>query len=197
MTQDLEPARGRSLYGSAVEFGLHSILCLIAPRSKPVSNRDLAEFVGISPALLAKILPKLEKAGLIGSSGGFHGGYRLARPADEITVLDVVDAVDGSKSLFDCKEIRGNCVLFSGVPPAWSVHGVCGIHAVMLRAEKSMRSEMAKTSILQLAMGTRVPAAFSSEAGAWFDNRATEKEALRITAIKNAKRMPASEPQSD
>lgn len=181
---------GLSLYGTAVEYGLHSLLCLITPRAKPVSSRDLAEFLGISPTLVAKIMPKLEKAGLVNATGGIAGGYRLAVAAEDITVLRVVDAIDGRKSLFDCKEIRGNCVLFGGHPPAWSTHGVCGIHAVMLRAEKSMRAELAKTSILQLAMGIRTSSAFAGEVGQWFDNRAAGREVARIAAVKKSRASP-------
>lgn len=181
---------GLSLYGSAVEYGLHSILCLIKPRAKPVSSRDLAEFVGISSALVAKIMPKLEKAGLVSATGGIAGGYRLALPAEEITVLMVVDAIDGGKSLFDCKQIRGNCALFGGQPPAWSTHGVCGIHAVMLRAQKSMRAELGKTSILSLAMGVRSTEAFAGQADQWFDDRAAGREVARIAAVRKGRHPP-------
>lgn len=179
---------GISLYGSAVEYGLHCILWLIEPRQKPVSSRDLAEFGGLSPALVAKIMPKLEKAGLVTSLGGIGGGYRLARSADEISVLNVVEAIDGAKSLFDCKNIRANCVLFAGSAPKWAVGRVCGIHAVMLRAERRMREEMAKTSILQLASGVDVPADFVEEIGTWFDGRANDRETARLAAVKNSSR---------
>ena len=57
-------------------------------------------------------------------------------------MLDIVDAIDGRKSLFDCKDMRENCLLFGGEAAAWITNGVCGIHAVMLRAQKSMRKEM-------------------------------------------------------
>ncbi len=62
-------------------------------------------FQGISPSFVAKIFPKLEKAGIVRSSEGVRGGYLLARAPEEISVLEVVDAIEGRKPLFDCQEI--------------------------------------------------------------------------------------------
>lgn len=180
----VEPRAMVSLYGATVEYALHAMLWLVEPRDKPVSSRDLAALQGVSPTLLAKIMPRLEKAGLIDSSGGISGGYRLARPANEITVRDVVDAVEGGRRLFDCKEIRGNCALFNGLPPSWSASGTCGIHAVMLRAEKAMRAEMERTTLLTLARGIRYPAGFSDQVGAWFNDRAVAREDARMLAVR-------------
>jgi Rrf2 family protein len=92
---------------SKVEYGLHCLLWLVDPREEPASSRDLAELQGISPTFVAKIFPKLEKAGIVVAVGGVRGGYQLGRPAGEISVLDVVDAIEGGKPLFECQEIRG------------------------------------------------------------------------------------------
>jgi Rrf2 family protein len=171
-----------------VEYGLHIILWLIEPRPMPVSSRDLAEFGGLSTALVAKIMPKLEKAGLVESIGGISGGYRLARAAADISVLHVVEAIDGTKSLFDCKNIRANCVLFAGAPPTWAVGRTCGIHAVMLRAERRMREEMGATSISQLAGGIDAPSEFQHDMGSWFDERAQDRQEARLAAVKKSNR---------
>lgn len=77
----------------------------------------------------------------------------MARPAEQISVLYVGDAVDGSKPMFDCQEIRARCALFDGNPPEWSTRGVCGIHAVMIRAENALRGKLAKTSLASLIEG--------------------------------------------
>src|SRR5688572_17286531 len=93
---------------SAVEYGLHCLLWLVDQRGDPASSCDLAELQGVPPALLGKIFPKLQKAGIVEAVGGIAGGYRLARDADAISVLDVVDAIEGEKSLFHCQEVRRN-----------------------------------------------------------------------------------------
>lgn len=159
--------------GSSVEYALHCLLWLVDPASGQPSSRDLAELQGVSPSFMAKIFPKLEKAGIVTAAAGLRGGYRLARAATDISVLDVVDAVEGNKPLFDCQEVRGRCAVFNGKPPAWSTSGVCGIHAVMLRAEKSMRRELALTSLADLSagFGNKVPDTFPNEVQVWFEGR--------------------------
>jgi len=167
--------------GSSVEYGLHCLLWLVEPSETPPSSRDLAELQGVSPSFMAKILPKLEKAGFVAASEGIRGGYRLARPPEEITVLDVVDALEGRKPLFDCQEIRSRCALYGGKPPARSLTGVCGIHAVMLRAEQSMREELARTTLADIAKGVqrKMPAGFSTQVQAWFNDRAAARTEAR------------------
>ncbi|HEY9012010.1 MAG TPA: Rrf2 family transcriptional regulator [Devosia sp.] len=182
------PGRAVSLYGSNVEYALHCLLWLAPAREAPASSRDLAELTGVSPALVAKVLPKLEKAGVLEAHGGVAGGYRLAKPAGEITVLEIVDAVDGGKRLFDCKEVRLKCPLFGADPPTWASRGVCTIHAVMLRAEKSMRREMAQTTLLDIAnaVGVKAPDSFGAEVGGWLDDRIVAREQARVAGIRDS-----------
>lgn len=177
-----------SYIGTGVEYALHCLTWIAGPLERPPSSRDLAEMQGVPPAFLKKIFPKLEKAGIVEATGGIRGGYRLARAPEQISVLDVVDAVEGAKPLFDCQEIRGRCALFGGNPPAWSTRGVCGIHAVMIRAEKVMRNELAKTSLADL-MGAIVnkvqPPDFAGQARAWFEGRQTAREDARVSAMRS------------
>ncbi len=58
------------------------------------------------PAYLAKHLQAMAHAGLVESTPGRNGGYRLARPAAEISLLEVIDAVEGGEPAFRCTEIR-------------------------------------------------------------------------------------------
>jgi Rrf2 family protein len=157
----------------SVEYGVHSLLWLAGSGEAPLSSRDLAEFQGISHSFLAKIFPKLEKAGLVRASEGVHGGYLLARAPEDITVLQIVDAIEGQKPLFDCQEIRGRCAVFGSTPPAWATKGVCSIHAVMLRAEKAMRDTLAATSLHDIsnAVGGKAPPDFANEVQGWLGDR--------------------------
>ncbi|WP_313609296.1 Rrf2 family transcriptional regulator [Rhizobium sp.] len=181
--------KGVSLFGVSVEYGLHTLLWLIAEHPKRASSRDLAEMQGVPAAMLAKIMPRLEKAGIVTSSDGITGGYELAKPPEDISVLEVVDAIEGDRRLFDCKEVRRGCVLFGGTPPPWSVDGVCRIHAVMLRAERRMRSELDKTSLADLAQGGR-PEEFESLVADWFRDRTSARETARVTALREGRRSP-------
>jgi Rrf2 family protein len=173
-----------ALYSTSVEYGLHCLLPLCAPEIH-ASSQDLAEFQGISPAYLAKLFATLKRAGLVIALEGAGGGYQLARPATEITVLDVVIALEGDKPLFQCNEIRGNCAVFGGQPPAWASKGLCSIHAVMLEAEQQMRKVLASHTLADLAarLENKAPKTFPAEVTAWFGAR-------RTTRARGATRAP-------
>ena len=131
--------------GAKVEYGLHCMLHLVQQPDIRPSVKDLAEFQGVSTTLLAKIFTSLRKAGLVDAEEGVAGGYRLAKSPEEISVLDVVEAIEGKEPLFKCREVRRNCVLYRDNVPAWVGGGVCAIHAVMIAAETKMREELART----------------------------------------------------
>lgn len=180
--------------GSSVEYGLHCLLWLVDPQATPVSSRDLAELQGVSASFLAKIFPKLEKAGIVSASEGVRGGYRLARAPMQITVLDVVDAIEGDKPLFDCQEIRGRCAVFGGKAPGWATDGVCAIHAVMLRAEKRMREELAVTTLADLArtLDGKMPASMPGQVQSWLSERAAARTTSPADGPKRRRRRPAA-----
>lgn len=172
-----------ALYGTSVEYGLHCLLLLCAP-DVHASSQDLAEFQGLSPAYLAKLFARLKRAGLVMALEGTGGGYCLARPAADITVLDVVQALEGDKPLFQCNEIRGNCAVFGARPPAWAHKGLCSIHAVMVQAEAEMKQVLASHNLADLAARVEKKAhkTFPAEVSAWF----TARKAGRSRVVKRA-----------
>ncbi|MET0238712.1 MAG: Rrf2 family transcriptional regulator [Sphingobium sp.] len=157
----------------SVEYGIHCLLWLVGNDGAPMSSRDLADLQGISPSFLAKIFPKLEKAGIVAASEGVRGGYRLAREPKDISFLDIVDAIEGRKPLFDCQEVRGRCAVFGDAAPRWATSGVCGVHAAMLKAEKAMRDSLAATSLADVAtgFGKVAPAEFFGDVSEWIGER--------------------------
>jgi len=166
---------------SSVEYGIHCLLWLVDPASGQPSSRDLAELQGISPSFVAKIFPKLEKAGIVQAATGVRGGYRLARAADEITVLDIVDAIEGHKPLFECAEIRERCAVYADEPPRWATQGVCGIHAVMLQAEDAMRDRLARETLAGLAatVERKAPKKFFIEVRDWLGGKSNSRALVR------------------
>ena len=168
----------------SVEYGVHCLLWLAGSGETPLSSRDLADLQGISHSFLAKIFPRLEKAGIVRASEGVRGGYLLARAPETISVLEIVDAIEGRKPLFDCQEIRGRCAVFGTEPPKWATGGVCSIHAVMLRAEKAMRDTLAGQSLADLtdAVGRKAPSDFSAEVETWIGDR-TRSRIRRPTPV--------------
>ena len=164
-------------FGFGVEQALHYLFQLGSAGPAMPSARDIADFYGLSPSAAAKLFTRLEKAGIVSANEGREGGFRLARTLSQINVLEVVDAVEGRKRLFDCKEIRANCVVFDQKTPDWAANGVCAIHAVMLEAEQTMRrSLMAVTleDIKDKAAGT-IPDEFSRQGARWFRDRRSQR----------------------
>lgn len=74
-----------------------------------LSAADIADRYGISAPLLAKILQKLARKGLVVARHGSGGGYQLARNPAEITALDVIDAIDGPLGITSCITSHGEC----------------------------------------------------------------------------------------
>lgn len=163
-----------ALYASSIEYGLHCLLLLVGRSGSNRANAaDLAELQGVSPSFVAKLFTRLKMAGLVVANEGAGGGYQLARPADRITVWDVVEALEGNKSLFKCTEIRQKCALFDDSPPAWARKGTCGIHAVMREAELRMRQVLSAHTLAELAnqIERKAPNSFIEGVNAWFERR--------------------------
>jgi Rrf2 family protein len=134
-----------------VEWGVHvcTLLAVLPPDSALPAAR-LAEYHGVPSAYLAKHLQALAGAGVLETVKGPRGGYRLARPPAEITVLDVVEAIDGDEPAFRCTEIRrrGPTAM-----PAREYKLPCGIHRAFTRADEAWRKELADTTIASLVIG--------------------------------------------
>jgi Rrf2 family protein len=78
-------------------------------REGSCSAKDLADAYGIPPPLLAKILQRLVKAGLLHSQHGTNGGYTLARNPSLISAFEVIRAIDGPLFITSCITVRGEC----------------------------------------------------------------------------------------
>jgi len=164
-------------FTTSVEYGIHCLLWLVDPACGQASSRDLAELQGVSPSFVAKIFPKLEKAGIVHATEGVRGGYRLAKPADKLTLLEIIDAIEGPKSLFDCQEIRDRCAVFEGKAPVWATQGRCAIHAAILDAESAMRESLARVTLASIAttVECKAPKHFSVEVRDWLSERSCSR----------------------
>ncbi|HEX2146688.1 MAG TPA: Rrf2 family transcriptional regulator [Pseudorhizobium sp.] len=131
-----------------VEQAIHCVTMLSGLSEGGVlSAAALAEFHGVSVSYLLKHLQALSGAGIVATVAGPKGGYRLARRAEDVTLLDVVLAVEGSAPAFRCAEIRQRG---PNPLPARYFTKPCGINAAMLKAERAYRAELAKVSIADI-----------------------------------------------
>ncbi|MDF1508792.1 Rrf2 family transcriptional regulator [Robertmurraya sp. DFI.2.37] len=124
-------------YSRATDYALHTMLFLAqATPRETISVHKLAERQNVSPTYLSKILTKLVKAGMIESLPGVNGGYKLKSNWENISFLDVIHAIEGSASLFDCSFDHGP---------------QCPIQRVVEQAEKKMEDYLKSMTIAALA----------------------------------------------
>lgn len=136
-----------------VEWAAHCLVVLERlGEGRPVPTSTLAEVYGLSPTYLNKHLQALSRHGLLISTPGSTGGFSLSRPAAEITLADVVEALDGDRTLFRCTEIRCDG-LFQARSAEIRASGACRIAAAMWQAEQAWRESLATVSINDLAGG--------------------------------------------
>ncbi|MBU8976531.1 MULTISPECIES: SUF system Fe-S cluster assembly regulator [unclassified Lysobacter] len=76
-----------------------------------LSASELAERAGLEATTVAKVLKPLAQAGLVEGFRGANGGYRLARPADDIGLIEIVEAMEGPLGMTECSVHTGNCGL--------------------------------------------------------------------------------------
>ena len=92
------------------DYGLIALKHLAMPgRAGAASAKEIADAYGMPLPLLAKILQKLTKAGLLVSLPGSSGGYKLAKRAEKISALEVIHAIDGPIILTTCFTAHGRC----------------------------------------------------------------------------------------
>lgn len=151
-----------------VEWAAHCCWLLAqTDGSSPLARRELAEFFDLPEPYLAKVLRMLVASGILVSVPGVNGGYRLARPADQVTMLDVVQAVGGGGEMFRCTEIRqrGPVGLTST-----QCRKPCGIAGVMHSAELAWRNALAAATVADLI--GNAPSASARRAARWLGARA-------------------------
>src|SRR4249919_2736381 len=112
----------------------------MAPAGRQVSVRVIAESMGIPPQILPSVMRVLVRAGLADVQAGRGGGYRLARSPETITLLSVIEAVEGDTR-------RQTCVLRGG---PCGRDGHCGVHDAFFAAEEAMRSQLILAKLDQL-----------------------------------------------
>ncbi|MBI1236200.1 MAG: Rrf2 family transcriptional regulator [Alphaproteobacteria bacterium] len=154
-----------------IEWAIHCCAVLAAlPAGSSLSARDLAGFFDLPPDYLAKHLNALSAAGVINSKRGRSGGRRLARPPDAITLLDIVEAVDGAGSTFRCTQIRrrGPCARDGDAYPR-----PCGIARAMWRADSAWRAELKATTLAEIVRlgAAETPDAQRQRAVKWLGER--------------------------
>jgi Rrf2 family protein len=124
------------------DYGLIAMKHLAIHRQENTcSASDIAEEYGISATLMAKVLQKLAKDGLVVAKHGATGGYQLARQADRISALEVLTAIDGPVLITSCVTSHGNC----------DATDRCSVKEPLQRVNESILGVLSTVSIAQLS----------------------------------------------
>jgi Rrf2 family protein len=152
-----------------VEWAVHCTGLLAAlPTGATLPGKALAEFHGVSESYLLKHRQALTGAGILQSVPGPKGSFRLARPADRITLLDIVEALERAEPAFRCTEIRRRGPAALG-PAAYRLP--CAVHAAILRAEAAWKQALRGQTVADIVgqvMGSLEPRAIE-RATTWLE----------------------------
>jgi FeS assembly SUF system regulator len=123
------------------DYGLIALKYLAMEKSgRSSSATDIAEAYGMSTTLMAKVLQKLAKFGLVAAHHGSSGGYTLARHPSMITALEAIRAIEGPLFITSCVTSHGECDLSM----------TCSIREPLRRVNDSILEVLSKVTISQM-----------------------------------------------
>jgi Rrf2 family transcriptional regulator, nitric oxide-sensitive transcriptional repressor len=127
------------MISQTVEYALRAAVQLASVAPKSSTTAELAVVTQVPPAYLAKVLQALVKAGIVDSQRGASGGVSLARPAEKLTILDIVNATDPIRRIKSC-------------PLELKSHGtrLCPLHRRLENAMAQVESAYRETTLAEL-----------------------------------------------
>jgi Rrf2 family protein len=155
------------LLRNQVEWALHCCAVMAGlPPDRYVATKVLAEFHNVPKEYLSKALQSLSQAGIVEGTLGPSGGYRLAKPARDISFLDIVEAIEGKAPTFACTEIRRNNPTR---PARMRDNKACAVARVMWDADEAWRTTLRATRLSDLTrtLADDVPADLLEKSAAW------------------------------
>lgn len=120
---------------------------LAAAREDVLSAPELAERAGLEATTVSKVLKPLAQAGLVEGIRGASGGYRLARPAQQISLIEIVEAMEGPLAMTECSIDAGAC----------GIEASCNARANWRRINDVVADALRGVSLAQMLPASRGP----------------------------------------
>lgn len=92
----------RYMISQTAEYALRAVVCLANCPEVSLTTPKIAKITKVPSSYLAKVLQSLGKAKIVKSQRGLHGGFKLAKPAERTTLLEVINAVDPIQPILEC-----------------------------------------------------------------------------------------------
>jgi Rrf2 family protein len=127
------------------DYAIRCILYLAESEKEVVMLNEIATVKEIPKSFLAKILQKLAKAGIVKSSRGITGGFKLAKRAEEISLLDVVELMEGSVAMNICAVDTKKC----------GFRSTCSVHPVWVDIRKDVEDRLRRCNFAILSASKR------------------------------------------
>lgn len=127
------------MISQTAEYALRAVVHLASTRGEPHTTQQIAAATHVPAPFLSKVLQCLGRAGLVTAQRGQHGGFRLAKPAGEISVLEVVSAVEPVQRIASCP---------LGLPEHEGT--LCPLHARLDRAAAQVEQAFATTTLAEI-----------------------------------------------
>ena len=125
------------------DYAIRAAVELAANGDGPVKGERIAQAQQIPPNFLENILGDLRNAGIVASRRGADGGYWLARPAEDVSLADVIRAVDGP--LANVRGVRSDQLSYEG--------SAAGLQDVWIAVRASLRSVLEQVTLADVARG--------------------------------------------
>ncbi|MBF6621459.1 MAG: Rrf2 family transcriptional regulator [Patulibacter sp.] len=154
------------IFTTKAEYGVRLMVRLgELPGNQPVSLKTVAETERLPLAYLERIVALLRRAGLVESTRGAHGGYKLARPAEEIRMDDVIVALEGAVAPMSCfvDDMADDRVLCSHLDDSGSG---CATKLLWTRVQGGVHRALQQTTLAELVDFQSAPDAVTGAAAA-------------------------------
>ncbi len=131
------------MFSQTLEYALRAVVCLAQHDGKPLTTQNLSELTQVPTSYMSKVLQSLGKEQIIRATRGIGGGYSLARPACELSILDVINAIEPIKRIRTC-------------PLGIKSHGanLCPLHHRMDSVLQGAEDAFRKTTLAELIADT-------------------------------------------
>jgi len=135
--------------GKLTDYATVILANLATDRTRLLNAGALSERTHIAAPTVAKLLKQMHRAGLVNSTRGTHGGYQLARDAEDISAAAILDALEGPIALTQCSAGSGHC----------GIEHTCSTGRTWQRLSLAIRRALSEITLAQLAgLDTRTPA---------------------------------------
>ena len=129
-------------FSNSIEYAIHALVYLARfSGESPILAAEVAETINVSETYLRKVFQQLSRSSIVDSQRGAKGGFYLARPAEAITLKDIVESIDGELPTFTCLKIKRHC----------SMPVDCAVHRAFSEAKERMAEVLGATTIAELS----------------------------------------------